>query len=231
MPCAHGCAGAKPLLCQPWWCCSHIPQMLWSPGNFGIFCWPSVSLHTHRSCQCCRLLLPLHVLQRDKCLGLLVPLPLLPGVWVPNSPAWPRCGCGGSQWLFLGAGCCMAPLSTGNGEMEGCQKLQKPRALLQGKVRQWCGSPWSCQRHWLLSSPHHGIQVEARLVTPWSHVPWCQGALHPGMGLSDVRGEVGHTVEAWRVSLPGERVKEAQSLGRESVWSSKEEGQSWSVLG
>lgn len=36
-----------------------------------------------------------------------------------------------------------------------------------------------------------------------------------------VTGErFGPTVEAWRLSLPEERVKEAQSLGRESVWSS-----------
>lgn len=57
-------------------------------------------------------------------------------------------------------------------------------------------------------------------MTPWSHVPWCQGTLHPGMGLSDVGEMFGPTVEAWRVSPPGERIKEAQSLGREPVWSS-----------
>lgn len=39
-------------------------------------------------------------------------------------------------------------------------------------------------------SPHHEIQVKASLVTLQSHVLWCQDVLHPGMGLSDVRGEV-----------------------------------------
>lgn len=47
---------------------------------------------TRRRCQRGCLLLPLHVLQRDQRLGLLVPLPLLPGVWAPSRVPQPHGG-------------------------------------------------------------------------------------------------------------------------------------------
>lgn len=155
------------------------------------FChWPSASLHACRCCQCRCLLLPLHVLQRDKCLGLLVPLPLLPGVWVPGGTARPRCGCRGSQWHCIGAGCCMmAPSSTGIRGWGG-QKLQKPSKRFSGRKNEAVVSPSGgspgALRCLLLTTKHR--------LRPG---PWClayiclgsHGVLHPGMGLSEGRGE------------------------------------------
>lgn len=83
----------------------------------------------------------------------------------------------------------MAPLSAGNGEVEGCQNLQKHRALLEGKMRQLMSSMVFPEALAIaFTSPWNSGQ--GQLVTLWSYVPWCLGVLHPGVGLSDGRGEV-----------------------------------------
>lgn len=87
---------------------------------------------TRRCCQRGRLLLPLHVLQRDQRLGLLVPLPLLPGVWAPSRVPQPH---GGTRGGCVSARHFTEPSSTGGGH-----KLQKPSWVFSGgkNTRQLC---------------------------------------------------------------------------------------------
>lgn len=175
---------------------------------------------THRSCQCCRFLLPLHVLQCDKCLGFLVPLPLLPGMWALNGPVWPHCGCRGSWWLLHWCWMLHGTIVSWEWGGGGVSKALETRGFAGWKSEAVIFSSIVLLEALAIvfSSPWNSGQSQAcdTLVT-CALVPGC---LHPGVGLSDGRGEVWSVVETWRVSSPGERVKEAQSLQGQSIWSS-----------